>query len=416
MKKMIFAVVLLSFAIVAGACSDSSSSDSEESGKLQFFVSGDTVEGLALTIMSERYTVETGVEVEVVDVPYSDMVTKITNMVRSGEPPALARVTGFSPAWNGHLLDLTDIADQNNVDKELGITVDGQLLAPPLDLTAVGMFINKDLFDEAGVSYPTSEDDIWTWAEFIESLETVLEKTDARYGLVMDGSEHRLNALLYQFGSDGFYEENGEYTTNPETRDGLEYFLRLNDNTIMPASVWTTGEDASSMFQSGRVAAYMSGSWQITDFTNNIKDFQWEAVYMPYRTQRATNLGGNYLVAFAGSNVEEEAIQFIDWLYTKENYEKLAELGGYLPVVEGAEINYKLRPEVYELYRNEIDASAPVAGLQRNEQVIKQLISERSASNVIREAIVKTLNDEQSLDEALEEMKRNFTEAYAEGK
>ena len=38
--------------------------------------------------------------------------------------------------------------------------------ALPSDVTATGLFINTDLFDEAGVTYPTSEEDIWTWDEF----------------------------------------------------------------------------------------------------------------------------------------------------------------------------------------------------------------------------------------------------------
>ncbi|MFS0562978.1 sugar ABC transporter substrate-binding protein [Terribacillus sp. 179-K 1B1 HS] len=411
MKKCLFIVTFLVFTLLLSACSASSSSQDE---KLQFYVSGDTVEGSALTTMSKKYTEETGVEIEVVDIPYADMGTKITNMIRSKDAPALARVTGFNPVWNGQLLDLSDIAEKNNVNTDLGITVDGELIAPPLDLTAVGMFINTDLFDEAGVPYPTSEEEVWTWDEFINSLETVLEKTDAKYGMVMDGSEHRLNAFLYQHGSNGFYEENGEFTTNDQTKDGIQKFADLNDNRIMPESVWTSGEDAASMFKSGLVAAYMSGSWQITDFSKNITDFAWKSVYMPYEDVRATNLGGNYLVAFDGSGQEEEAKAFIDWLYQKENYEELASLGGYLPVTDDAEIEYEVGEEAYTVYQNEIASSDPVANLQRNEMVKQQLVSKRSASNAIHDEVVKLLNDEIDIDQTLENIKNNFTDANKE--
>src|SRR5699024_415929 len=148
----------------------------------------------------------------------------------------------------------------------------------------------------------------------------------------------RLRAFLYQHGSDDFYEENGAYTTNSETKEASQKFVDLNDDRIMAKSVWTAGEDTASMFTSGLVAAYMSGSWQIVDFTETITDFEWKSVYMPYEDVRSTNLGGNYLIAFDGSGQEEEAKEFIDWLYEKENYEELAKLGGYLPVIADAEI------------------------------------------------------------------------------
>jgi alpha-1,4-digalacturonate transport system substrate-binding protein len=411
MKKNLFLVTFLVLLVVLAACSNSSSGKGE---KMQFYVSGDTVEGSALTTMSKKYTEETGVEVEVVDIPYADMGTKITNMIRSKDAPALARVTGFNPVWNGQLLDLTDIAEKNNVNADLGITVDDELIAPPLDLTAVGMFINTDLFEEAGVPYPTSEEEVWTWEEFIASLETVLEKTDAKYGMVMDGSEHRLNAFLYQHGSDGFYEENGEYTTNDQTKDAIQKFVDLNDNKIMPKSVWSSGEDAATMFKSGLVAAYMSGSWQISDFSNNIKDFEWKSVYMPYEDVRSTNMGGNYLVAFDGSGQEEEAKKFIDWLYQKENYEELASLGGYLPVIEDATIDYKVGKEAYSVYQDEIASTDPIANMQRNEMVKDQLVEKRSASNAIHGEVVKLLNGEIDIDETLDNIKKNFSEAKEE--
>ncbi|MFC4402477.1 ABC transporter substrate-binding protein [Gracilibacillus xinjiangensis] len=414
MRRSVLFISIFIMLVILTACGNSDDGLQASGDTVQFYVSGDTIEGSALTKMSEKYTEETGVEIEVVDVPYSDMVTKITNMIRSGQPPALARVTGFNPAWNGSLMDLSEIAEKNNVNTDLGITVDDKLVAPPLDLTAVGMFINTDLFEEAGVTYPTSEEDIWTWDEFISSLETILEKTDAKYGMVMDNSEHRLNTFLYQHGSKGFYQEGDQYTTNPETKEALQKFIDLNDNTIMPKAVWTAGEDAASMFKSGLVPAYMSGSWQITDFASNIKDFEWKSVYMPYEDVRATNLGGNYLVGFEGSGKEEEAKKFIDWLYQKENYEELATLGGYLPVTKDAEVEYELAPEAYELYNNEIASSDSIANVQRNELVKKQLVSQRSVDNVLANEIIKALNGEQSIEDTIENVKSEMTDAYVE--
>jgi alpha-1,4-digalacturonate transport system substrate-binding protein len=415
--KISLLLMLSLMLVVVSACSnsDKTAKGGKKDVKLQFFVSGDNVEGGALAAMSKKYTEETGVEIEVVDVPFSDMTTRITNMVQAGNPPALARTAGFNPVWRDHLGDLSQTLKDKKVNEDLAIKDDGKVKGVPLDLTAVGLFINKDLFDKAGVKYPQTEDDVWTWDEFTAALETVLKKTDARYGLVMDQSEHRLSTLLYQFGSKGFYEENGKYTTNAETKDALDYFIKLNNDKIMPKSVWAAGEDPSSMFKSGQVAAYYSGVWQIKDFEKNIKNFEWASVYMPYEKVRATNLGGNYIVKFEGSGVEEETQKFIDWLYTKENYEELASLGGYLPVVEGAEVDYgvgEIGTKSYEIYQNEIASSDPIAAKLKAERDVLALISEKAANNVIRDNVVKVLNGEQSVDDAIKDSAAKLTDAY----
>ncbi|MDF2789118.1 MAG: extracellular solute-binding protein [Neobacillus sp.] len=422
MKKFkIGLLLLLSLMLVVvtacGKSEETAKNGSKKDVKLQFFVSGDNVEGGALATMAKKYTEETGVEIEVVDVPYSDMATRITNMVQAGNPPALARTSGFNPIWKDSLGDLGSTLKDKGVREDLAIKdEDGKVKAIPIDLTAVGLFINKDLFDKAGVKYPQTEDDIWTWDEFVAALETVLDKTDAKYGLVMDQSDHRLSTMLYQFGSKGFYEENGKYTTNPETKKALEYFFKLNDNKIMPKAVWSAGEDPSSMFKSGQVAAYYSGVWQIKDFEKNIKNFEWASVYMPYEKVRATNLGGNYIVKFEGSGVEEEAQKFIDWLYTKENYQEAASLGGYLPVVDGAEVDYgvgEAGTKAYEIYQNEMASSDPIAAKLKAERDVLQLTSEKTPGSAIKDNIVKALNGEQSIDDAIKNSAAALTEAYS---
>ncbi|WP_430483287.1 ABC transporter substrate-binding protein [Rossellomorea marisflavi] len=414
-KWKVSLLVVVSFVLLfMTACSNSEKSSSDKK-KLQFFVSGDNVEGAALATMSKKYTEETGVEIEVVDVPFSDMATRITNMVQAGNPPALARTAEFNPIWSDSLADLSSTMKDKNVREDLAIKDDGKIKAIPIDFTAVGLFINKDLFDKAGVKYPTSGDDVWTWDEFVSALKTVTKKTDAKYGMVMDQSEHRLSTLLYQFGSKGFYEENGKYTTNPETKKGLEYFVKLNDDKIMPKAVWAAGEDPSSMFKSGQVAAYYSGVWQVKDFEKNIKNFEWASVQMPYETARSTNFGGNYMVKFEGSGVEKETQKFIDWLYTKENYEELAGLGGYLPVVEDAEVDYgvgEAGTHAYEVYNEEISSTAKVAAKSKSERDTMQLTSEKIANNVLRDNMIKTLNGEQSIDDTIKTVEQKYTDAY----
>src|SRR5699024_1936507 len=121
---------------------------------------------------------------------------------------------------------------------------------------------------------------------------------------------------------------------------------------------------------------------------------------------RSTNLGGNYLIAFDGSGQEEEAKEFIDWLYEKENYEELAKLGGYLPVIADAEIEYEYETEAHEIYENEIAASDPIASYERTELTKKQLISQSNANGTLFKEVKRILNKEIDIDEAIENTKK----------
>lgn len=392
------------------------SSQASSSNTVRFFVSGDSSEGGAYSKMAEKYEKETGIKVEVTDVPYSDLKTKISKAVQANDAPDIARVSGVSPDWASTLQDLTSISESANTIKSLNVAdEEGVVKALPTDVTAVGMFINTDLFDKAGVSYPTSKDDIWTWDEFLESLNTVLDKTDAKYGLVMDPSDHRLRAFTYQFGGNNFFlnKAGDSYTTDDNTKLALQKFVELNDNRIMPKSVWTTGEDASAMFKSGRVAAYMSGSWQINDFVTNISNFKWKSIYMPYQSVRATNMGSNFIVSFKNGKNPEGGLKFLEWMYTKENYQELCEYAGYIPAVEGLDVKHEKGQESYDVYNDEIASAAqPISSQQIQDDVTMTMKGYRGLSGSYRESMRKVINDEMTLDEAIEATIKDYNDGY----
>lgn len=412
LKKVLFTSLCLGVLGLAG-CGEAANSE-----VVRVFVSGDTSEGNAYSQMAEKYEEETGIAVEVTDIPYADLNTKITSAVQADDAPDVARVSGVVPDWSDYLIDLTEIAESSNTLDSMTIRDENDVVkAIPTDITAVGMFINTDLFEEAGVDYPTSEEDIWTWDEFLTAVEDVMNETDARYGFVMDGSDHRLRAFTYQFGGEDFVlnDAGDSFETDDNTIEALELFVELHENEIMPKSVWTSGEDASSMFKSGLIPAYMSGSWQINDFATNITDFNWEAIYMPYEEQRATNMGGNFIVGFENSQNSEGGKAFIEWLYQAENYTQLAEYAGYLPALDGIEISYPQGQEAYDIYNQEIAAAAtPISGKQTSDQVTNTMKGFTGLTGAYRDSMVQLLNDEITLDQLIENVVEDYNEGFLE--
>lgn len=404
---------LSAVALGLNACSGGGSSSGGGGGSktLQLVLSGDTNQGGAFAAAAKKYKEATGITIEVVDVPTADIMTKLKNSATANSLPALARVTGLDSLWANQLQDLTDIANSKKISQQfIEKAPDGTIPAISSDLTAVGLFVNKSLFDKAGVAIPTSIDASWTWDSFVAALNTVIDKGGAKYGMVMDRSGHRLRAMMYEFGSTAFPRVNGKYEADDATVTTLEYFKKLNDDRIMPRSVWLSGEDANALFKSGQVAAYYSGSWQIADFNKNIKDFQWMSVPLPKQPLNATNLGGGYMIAFKGTGQEEEAKKFIDWFYEDANYTAFCQLGGYLPVKD-LKVEYQFQQPAFELYQKQI-ASNQGKGDNAIKRVIADAYAETPFSgDPLREETVKMLSGGQDAKTTVENIVKRYNGA-----
>jgi alpha-1,4-digalacturonate transport system substrate-binding protein len=387
---------LSALAVGLTACGSSGGGGTaSESKTLQLVLSGDTNQGGAFAAAAKKYKEATGITIEVVDVPTADITTKLKNAATANDLPALARVTGLDPIWVNQLQDLTDIAKSRKIDGQfLQEAPDGTIPAIPSDLTSVGLFVNKSLFDKAGVAFPTTIDKAWTWDELIAAVNQVREKAGAKYGMVMDRSGHRLRAMMYEFGSTAFAKKGDKYAADDEAVQTLEYFRKINDDKTMPKSVWLSGEDGNAMFKSGQVAAYYSGSWQVADFNKNIKDFEWMSVPLPKQKVNATNLGGGFMIAFKDTGADEEAKKFIDWFYDDANYTEFAKLGGYLPVKD-LKVDYPFQQSSFELYQKQI-AGNEASG----DNAIKRVVAEAYAAtpfsgDPLREETVKMLSGSQ---------------------
>lgn len=315
-----------------------------------------------LKLIAEYESITPGVKINLLEVPFEDMSQKIMMSVAGGEPPALVRTTeGITSNVNEAYVDIGDYVEDKEALLAQFMTsiqsyfvLNGKICALPTDVTANGMIYNKTAFDKAGVAVPTSPDDIWTWDEFIAAVKTVMEKGDVQYGLVIDNPSHRWSTILYEFGG-RFVSPEGPAFNSPEAIAAINMTKSLFDEGIVPKSTWLGGEDPNNLFRSGQVAVHLSGNWMLTNYRDNIKDFEWGVTYNPIQKNRSSVPGGKQLAACTGTGVEQEAVDFIVWVTGQEANKQYCEESLFIsPRLDNAKLDYSFGSEYFAIFANEL--------------------------------------------------------------
>lgn len=394
MKKK-FAVLTLGLAMGLSTILTGCSEKSEGVVELELLLSDDTLEGGAMAHMVEKFNEEykdKGIKVKLNEVAYADIKTQLQNRAAVNELPSLVKTTELVQ-FADYIHSLED-SSLKAEDFLLDGTIDGKFYAPTINTTAVGMIINKTAFDNAGVAYPLTEEERWTWTEFEEAVKEVQEKnTNIQTGFVMDHSQQRINNFLYQFGMELFDANDYNKLTfrSDATKQGLDYLLNMyKAGGISKASVGVGTENAQDVFKTGTVAAHYAGSWVMSDYAQNIKDFEWAPVLMPYETDKATSLGGNYFYAMEGTGHEEEAVEFLEWFFEDENYAEYCSLGNYLPGKKGIEPEYSV--EGLDVFNTEINESNSQSSYDK--MVTTQYHANETYGNAVRDALDKAIAGE----------------------
>src|SRR5699024_8203174 len=118
---------------------------------------------------------------------------KLQMSIAGGEAPAMSRCTETTVSQlHDAMIDFNEYVDGEALKSEYLDSVDylylsgDQIAAIPTEVTANGMIYNKTAFEKAGVEVPTGPDDIWTWDEFKQALQQVVDSGAVQYGMVID--------------------------------------------------------------------------------------------------------------------------------------------------------------------------------------------------------------------------------------
>lgn len=288
------------------------------------------------------------VQIEHTVVNQSDYTTiLIPTAFANGEAPDILYVepsTFTKYQSKGMLADLTpyytDELKDDMLDSVLdSVTIDGKVYALPIEMDTLGLFYNVDMLKEANIEPPK------TWDELYEAAKALT--TDDVYGLVLpvEKSGYTLYnwwPFMWMAGADVFNEK-GECTVDsPEMIKALNYWGRFFKEGLAPASLQIGPWDVGNV-GTGVAAMQVSGTYVINAAENDYPDVNIGVVPLPSPDNNSiTVAGGQKLAINSQSEVNDEAADFIFWLYGSDDISHASEW------VTEAKFSYPARQSVID--------------------------------------------------------------------
>jgi len=286
-----------------------------------------------LDIVKKKYP-NINVKVELIAGDYDQ---KVQTMIAGGTPPDIMNLSENYQAYaaKDQIIALDDLIASSGVNMSERYTddilnllkFDGKQYGLTDRAGAMVLFYNKDLFDKAGVPYPTKD---WKQEDLMEAAKKLTVKENGKtvqWGYYPGGWWPQYMQLIYQNGGSIFdADKKPTFDTQP-VRKALQF---LNDLTFTygagptPTEIADLGNiGADPLFAQGKLAMETTGFWNIGSLAK-VQGINWDIAPV----WGETNAFFTGLTITKESKHQEEAFKVI---------EALTSLEGQMPIVEHGE-------------------------------------------------------------------------------
>lgn len=300
-----------------------------------------------VALKDEYETANPNVTIELTDLGSTDYMTVLaTELSGSGsefDVVTIKDVPGYATLVSKNTLEpLDNYISEAGIDLSLyggvdsQVRVDGSLYELPFRNDFWILYYNKDIFDAAGVDYPTND---MTFEEYDALARKVANPT---FGSQIYGTHyHTWRSAVQLFGVldgqhsilDGSYDFFKPY---------YEMVLKQEDDQITRnyADLSAEGLHYSAAFSGGDVAMMNMGSWFISTMIANINSGEYDAslcgnwglVKYPHAegVEAGSTLGTiTGLAVTSVSDQKQAAFDFVDWVSSEEGAKVMAETGNF---------------------------------------------------------------------------------------
>lgn len=271
---------------------------------------------------------------------------------------------------------------------------DGAQYALPSSFSDVVLYYNKDLFDAAGLEYPTSD---WTWEDERAAAEALTDAAAGVWGDHQPVSFHEYYKALAQNGGEFLTEDGTAVAFNtPEGIEAAEWLVGKS-GTVMPTIEQGQGtpDFDTNLFRDGKLGMLHSGIWVFGAFAD--VPFGWDIAVEPGNTTQASAVFSNALGVSATSEHPEAAAKWAEFLSSSDTMiDVRLEAGWELPPIsdEAKLATYleKGAPENRQAVFDSLDAIAlpPVVAQGQTEMqdiITEELIEAQAGRKSVEDAL-----------------------------
>jgi multiple sugar transport system substrate-binding protein len=310
---------------------------------------------------------------------WTEYYQKVAAQQAAGKSPDIGRAAeSLMPVLmnRGQVVDISETVKELDMSKFFEKTFqgsafkDGKYYGIPSGVYYMLLYYNKDLFDKAGVKYPSTDwDNSMTFEQTKETAKKLTQGNGATKQFGLSAGPYMAFMGMYSVSNGGknVFNANGQCALNEQpSKEVYAWFdSMLRQDYSMPRPTDTKVTSALDMFKAGRVAMTIDGTWAQPTFKNDIKNFKVGIAAVPSGKGKASSsMFVDSWVVFKGAPHEREAREALKALNSAEAVSALAAKGtGGIPVRK--DVLTSLQDELIGSQFSAEDKAAFTEGLNR---------------------------------------------------
>jgi multiple sugar transport system substrate-binding protein len=325
--------------VAALALSGCTSTPAAEDGPVTItymnYISNDGNEENLAKIVDAFEAENENITVEVTTLPYADYGTALQTDLAAGTVADVFDIEYVNfPSYQANgVLAPVEIANPDAYRQSLieSYSVDGTSYAVPTSFSDVVLYYNADLFDAAGLDYPTND---WTWEDEKAAAEKLTDKAAGVWGDHQPVSFYEYYKVLAQNGGQFLNDDQTKVAFNsPEGIEAAEWLVNKS-GTVMPTIEEGQGtpDFDTNLFKDGKLAMLHTGIWVFGAVAD--VPFNWDIAVEPGNTTQASAVFSNAVGVSATSEHVAAASKWAEFLGSSEvMVETRLESGWELPPI-----------------------------------------------------------------------------------
>lgn len=275
-------------------------------------------------------------------------------------------------------------------------TFDGKVFGIPRDFDTIALFYNKDLFDKAGVEYPTAD---WTWDDLRAAAEKLTAEDGSQWGYASSlGGQQNYYNLIKQNGGEILNADQTEAMLSETAAcEALQFAGDFIADGLAPSvAVMQANDPHEMLFPAGVIAMISGGSWNSLTFSQALPSVA--VAPLPKGKVQASAIHGLANVIWSGTKNQCAAMEWVKYLASGDAERILGSTGTVIPAMEGLQEEWVASIPSLDLqvFLDAVGYSFPVPNPQAGpewETNVNEVLIEAWSGGISRDEVCTRAND-----------------------